>query len=206
MSDLRSLLRDRAEGAGIPLKPTIESKLVTYLELLWKWNRKINLTAILEPDMAIDRLILEPLAAAAHLPAGGTIADLGSGGGSPAIPLALALSASKLLMVESRSRKASFLREAARTVGLDAEVLAIRFEELPVDVRYAAWADVVSLRAVRPDADTLSIASWLAKSGGTIGLITSALEAQRFDLNSPDCSTWNITPSAMLITFHVKHR
>ena len=95
------------------MDPTIEPKLVTYLELLWKWNRKINLTAILEPEMAIDRLLLEPLAAAAHLPAGGMLADLGSGGGSPAIPLALALSPSKLLMVESRSRKASFLREAA---------------------------------------------------------------------------------------------
>jgi 16S rRNA (guanine527-N7)-methyltransferase len=204
MSDLQSLLRERAESAGIPLDPAIEPKLVAYLELLWKWNRKINLTAIVEPEIAIDRLLLEPLAAAIHLPAGGALADLGSGGGSPAIPLALALSAPRLLMVESRSRKASFLREAARTVALDAEVLAVRFEDLRADEHHAARADVVSMRAVRPDTDTLSLAAWLAKPGGTIALITSVLEAEQLDTRRPGCSTWNITPSAMLVTFHVK--
>jgi 16S rRNA (guanine527-N7)-methyltransferase len=204
MSGLQSLLRTRADAAGVDLLPAIEPQLTAYLELLWKWNRKINLTAISQPEMAIDRLLLEPLAAASHLPRGGTLADLGSGGGSPALPLALALSAPKLLMVESRSRKASFLREAARTVGLDAEVLAVRFEDLFAHERYEGWADVVSMRAVRPDDDTLALASWLAKPGGTVGLITSALEAGRFDPERPGCSTWNITPSAMLITFHVE--
>ena len=205
MVDLQSLLRQRAKFAGIELAAPIEPKLIAYLELLWKWNRKINLTAISQPEMAIDRLLLEPLAAAAHLPIGETLADLGSGGGSPAIPLALALSASRLLMIESRSRKASFLREAARTVGLDAEVLAIRFEDVLTQSDYQEWAGVVSMRAVKPDEDTLSLATWLAKSGGTIGLITSSLEAGRFDTNRSGCSTWNITPSAMLVTFHVKH-
>jgi 16S rRNA (guanine527-N7)-methyltransferase len=205
MADLQQLLREHARAAGIVVSPAVQAKLIAYLELLWKWNRKINLTAISDPEMAIDRLLLEPLAAAAHLPLGGTLADLGSGGGSPAIPLALALSASKVLMVESRSRKASFLREAARTVGIDAEVLAIRFEDLPGHAGYQSWADVVSMRAVRPDEDTLTLASWLAKPNGIIGLITSAMEAGRFDGSHEACSTWNITPSAMLVTFHVKY-
>ena len=205
MSDLRSLLRDRAQASAIPVDSELESKLTAYLELLWKWNRKINLTAISDPEMAVDRLLLEPLAAAAHLPSGGTLADLGSGGGSPALPLALALRAPNLLMVESRSRKAAFLREAARVLEVRAEVLAIRFEELLSHAGYEQWADVVSMRAVRPDPDTLSIATWLSRAGATVALITSALEAERFDGERAGCSTWNITPSAMLVTFHVEH-
>lgn len=206
MSDIRSLLRDRAQVSAIRLDSSIESKLVAYLELLWKWNRKINLTSISDPGMAVDRLLLEPLAAAAHLPSGGTLADLGSGGGSPALPLALALRAPRLLMVESRSRKAAFLREAARVLAIPAEVLAIRFEELVAHGDYEDWADIVSMRAVRPDPDTLSIAAWLCRPGGTVALITSALEAQKFDGERAGCSTWNITPSAMLVTFHVEHK
>ena len=204
MADFRALLWDRAQASAIPLDPEIESKLTAYLELLWKWNRKINLTAISDPAMAVDRLLLEPLAAAAHLPAGGTLADLGSGGGSPALPLALGLRVPALVMVESRSKKAAFLREAARVLEISAEVLTIRFEEIFSQPRYEGWADVVSMRAVRPDEDTLQIASWLSKPGGTVGLITSALEAGKFDSERPGCSTWNITPSAMLVTFHVK--
>ena len=203
-SEIRARLASRSAAAALSLTEPLAGQLVTYYELLQRWNRKINLTAISQPEMAIDRLLLEPLAAAAHLPIGETLADLGSGGGSPAIPLALALSASRLLMIESRSRKASFLREAARTVGLDAEVLAIRFEDVLTQSDYQEWAGVVSMRAVKPDEDTLSLATWLAKSGGTIGLITSSLEAGRFDANRFGCSTWNITPSAMLVTFHVK--
>ena len=205
MSDLRALLCERARASGVALTSDIEAKLVTYLELLWKWNRKINLTAIADPVMAIDRLLLEPLAAAVHLPAGGTLADLGSGGGSPALPLALALRAPRVLMVESRTRKAAFLREAARALDVQADVLAVRFDELPSQDGFEGWADVVSMRAVKPDPDTMSIANWLARGNGTVALITSALEAGKFDSSRGGCSTWNITPSAMLVTFHVKH-
>ena len=130
------------------------------------------------------------------------MADLGSGGGSPAIPLAIALNSPHLLMVESRSRKAAFLREAARHVGVAATVEAVRFEELPRKDAYRESADVVSMRAVRPDPETVALARWLTRPGGLVAYFGSS-----GDMGSlpSERSTWNIMPSAILVTFHVEH-
>jgi 16S rRNA (guanine527-N7)-methyltransferase len=198
-----ALLRQRAQALAIDVAPPLADRLLDYLDLLWKWNRKINLTAITEPAAAIDRLLLEPVAAARHLPRGGSLADLGSGGGSPALPLALAMGASKLLMVESRSRKAAFLREAARVREVPAIVEAASFEAVREKPEYRGWANVISMRAVRPDPEVLSLANWLGSPSATIALFTSPEEAPTVSLDQ-GCSTWNITPSAMLLTFHVE--
>src|SRR5687768_4798862 len=116
MHALDSRLSERAAAAGLTLGGSLRAALLTYYDLLLKWNARINLTALTEPDEAIDRLLLEPVAAARYLPGGARLVDLGSGGGSPAIPLALTLHSPRLVMVESRARKAAFLREAARAV------------------------------------------------------------------------------------------
>ncbi len=98
------------------------SPLEAYFRLLTQWNAQINLTSLPlnEPsDAAFDRLLVEPLAAARQIPDASQVwYDLGSGGGSPAIPLKIARPALKLTMIESKERKAAFLREAIRTVGL----------------------------------------------------------------------------------------
>ena len=92
--------------------------------LLAKWNAKINLTSFkLEPgghDEAVDRLLIEPrdCGRAMCRQKRETAIDIGSGGGSPAIPLALALPRLHMRMVESKTRKAVFLREAIRELGL----------------------------------------------------------------------------------------
>ena len=199
----RSLLASRAELAGLAIPPALVDRLVAYYELLVRWNRKINLTSLSDPNQAVDRLLLEPVAAAPHLPAGSRLADLGSGGGSPAIPLAIALNAPHLLMVESRSRKAAFLREAARAVDVPATVAAVRFEQLRATAAHRASADVVSMRAVRPDSETLALARWLSRAGGIVAYFGSTAET----LNEwpGNRSTWNIMPSAILVTFHVEH-
>ena len=198
----RSLLQERAALTGLQVPDALSDRLLAYYELLTRWNRKINLTSLSDPVQAIDRLLLEPVAAAQHLQHGSRLADLGSGGGSPAIPLALALASPRLLMVESRSRKAAFLREAARLVELAASVEAIRFEDLQKKPEYRQSTDIVSMRAVRPDGETLSLARWLARDGGTVAFFTSQAELSAFP---NDSSTWNIMPSAILVTFHVEH-
>lgn len=172
-SELADRVRARVGAAGVDLPQTLLESLLAYYDLLSKWNKTINLTSLSDPDAAIDRLLLEPLLAARVLPKPGVMMDLGSGGGSPAIPLALALEAPHLVMVESRGRKAAFLREAARTVGLNATVEAIRFEELVGRPPYQGTMDIVSMRAVRMDPATLDLARSFAKSGGTIALFTS---------------------------------
>ena len=172
-SELAGQVRTRAGAAGLDLPQDLLESLLAYYDILSKWNKTINLTSLSDPDAAIDRLLLEPLLAARVLPKPDVMMDLGSGGGSPAVPLALALAARRLVMVESRGRKAAFLREAARTVGLNATVEAARFEDLAGLPDYKGAMDIVSMRAVRMDAATLDVARGFAKAGGSIALFTT---------------------------------
>jgi 16S rRNA (guanine527-N7)-methyltransferase len=157
---------------GVAVPAHAEARVVGYFDLLTKWNAKINLTSLTDTDAAIDRLLLEPIAAAAALPQGCELIDLGSGGGSPAIPLALALGAGRLVMVESRGRKAAFLSEATRSSGLNGFVENARFEDVATHGRYAGQMDVVSIRAVRPDLPVLTTAKTFLKPTGKIALFT----------------------------------
>ena len=172
-----SLLR-RANRANIALPPSILGPLETYYRLLSRWNERINLTALpLDPlsDEATDRLFLEPAAAARFAPATpGRWFDLGSGGGSPAIPLKLIRPEFKLTMVESKARKAAFLREAVRTLELEgAGVENSRVADLARlrDHRHAGG--LVTVRAVRADQPLFRAAADLLMAGGRLLLFTS---------------------------------
>ena len=173
MASLDARLTERAAIAGLHIDDTLRPALLAYFEVLQRWNTKVNLTALTDPDEAIDRLLLEPVSAARYLSHGSRLIDLGSGGGSPAIPLGLALGVRRLVMVESRGRKAAFLREAARVVNLPAVVEAERFEVLAKSQTHAAGFEVVSLRGVRMDVEALESASRFACAGGTIALFVT---------------------------------
>ena len=128
---IRERLIRRARKAGLALDRGLTADLERYFDLLRLWNRKISLTSLPVEDAgeeAIDRLLIEPLLAARQLPAGAsTVFDVGSGGGSPALPMKLAAPAISLRMIESKTRKAAFLREAIRHLELDrAEVETAR--------------------------------------------------------------------------------
>lgn len=170
MEDLAALLATRASAEGLAVPPELSHRLLAYFELLQRWNRTINLTSLSDPDEAVDRLLLEPVAAARYLASARKIADFGSGGGSPAIPLALALGAPELLMIESRTRKAAFLREAVRVLGLDGRVETARFQDVADRAEYTGGFDVVSIRAVAIDEEVLTSASSLLSPGGVVAL------------------------------------
>ena len=189
MPSLDALFDERAARAGLTIPAELKRSLLAYYQVLVRWNRTINLTALSNPAAAFDRLLLEPVSAAAHLPVATPMADLGSGGGSPAIPLALALHAPTLLMVESRSRKAAFLREAAREAGIQATVEAVRFEDLTS--AYDGSVGLVSIRAVTPDEIVLTVARRLCRADGVIAVFGKS------EMSLPLCdlanrSTWNI--------------
>lgn len=162
------------------IPPALLVQLESYLGLLLLWNQKINLTAFsyqTNPDETIDRLLLEPLAAARLLPfGGGRLLDVGSGGGSPAIPLRLAVGdALSLRLVESKTRKAAFLREAIRQLDLaNAIVESARFEELLTRSDLHEAHDAVSVRAVRLEARTLLGLQAFLKPGGRLLLFQSS--------------------------------
>jgi 16S rRNA (guanine527-N7)-methyltransferase len=171
--DLPTRIRTRFEELGLAVADRRLAQLVTYFGLLTKWNKTVNLTSVeLEPatDAAIDRLLVEPVLAAQHpglLEADGLLIDLGSGGGSPAIPLKIAQPVLKLLMIESRTRKAAFLREAARLLALaDTDVFNGRIEEATSRQDLRGTASWVSIRAVRADRDLWSaVSAFLAPDG-----------------------------------------
>jgi len=149
------------------------TSLAAYVELLARWNRKINLTALpLDPlsDVAVDRLIVEPVMASRRLSATDrTIVDVGSGGGSPAIPLAIMRPDVKLTMVEVKVRKCAFLQEAARQLALTlASVENCRIEELLTREQLHEAVDVVTVRAVRPDRRLLKAIQAFLKPGGRL--------------------------------------
>lgn len=144
----------RAAAAGVLLSPELADRLLVYLRLLWQWNRRVNLTGfdLSEPrDEALDRLVIEPVAAATLMRAGDRrVVDIGSGGGSPAIPLALAVPSIEMTLVEVRAKKAAFLREVIRTLGLPASVEVTRAEEFAAATAVGRF-DVVTFRAVLAD-------------------------------------------------------
>ncbi len=153
--------------------PAVAVQLEHYLSFLAKWNAKINLTAfnLREPtDEAIDRLLIEPVVAAQHIPARATsVIDIGSGSGSPAIPLRLAVADVRVTMVEAKTRKAVFLLEACRHLGLaDAVVETARFEHLLTRPDMHEAFDVLTIRAVRVEAATLVTLQAFLKPGGLL--------------------------------------
>jgi 16S rRNA (guanine527-N7)-methyltransferase len=166
--DTRSRLLRRAAKANLFIPDSQADQLAAFLELLFRWNRKINLTALTSVDEGIDRLLLEPWMASRYLPPGtGALIDVGSGGGSPAIPMAIALPDYRLTMVEVKARKAAFLREAVRALGLPAATVeAARFEELLPRESHRGIYTALTARAVRLDRLTLSeLSGFLAKEG-----------------------------------------
>lgn len=152
--EFQDRLTRRARRVGLSIPPPLAAKLETYYNLLSTWNRKINLSGMDLSDPtpeALDRLLLEPVIAAQHAPAGAArMIDIGSGGGSPAIPFALAIPGIQLLMVESKIRKSVFLREAARALEMkDADVASARFEDLLSRPDLHETHDLLTVRAVR---------------------------------------------------------
>jgi len=188
LPDIAYALADRATHAGITIPDSLASQLIVYFQLLSHWNRKINLTSLADQDQAVDRLLLEPVVAAGMLPGAGTLIDLGSGGGSPAVPLALALGA-RLVMVESRARKAAFLREVLRELGMAGAVETARFEDVAARPDYRRQFPLISIRAVRMDMQLFAVADALLAEGGSIALFRS-LGAEDPPRDLPDSLHW----------------
>lgn len=136
-----------------PLPATAYVRLARYLDLLSRWNEKMNLTAVYDPGVLVELHIAECLRAAQRLPENvETVLDFGSGAGLPGIPIQIAHPELHVTLAESQKKKAAFLREAVRELGLvHATVHPGRVEDLPA----AQTFDLVILRAVDKMAEAL---------------------------------------------------
>ncbi|MFP5227300.1 MAG: 16S rRNA (guanine(527)-N(7))-methyltransferase RsmG [Acidobacteriota bacterium] len=160
------------------LDPPAIEQLETFLALLIRWNARINLTAVRQPDAIIRRHFAESIFAAKQIPQRvRTLLDYGSGGGFPGIPIAICRPEIAVTLAESQGKKAAFLREAVRTLGLKAEVWAARVEEMEPHRVF----DAVTLRAV--DKMTLACQSAAARLAprGWIGVLTTRKSEEALD-------------------------
>jgi 16S rRNA (guanine527-N7)-methyltransferase len=159
-----------------PLSPTQLQNISTYIDLLLRWNARMNLTAIREPEEIIARHFGESLFAARHLfpdalandqrPSGNDVLDIGSGPGFPGLPIKIWAPEIHLTLIESNQKKATFLREVIRTLTLtDVDIFAGRAEDFP------KTADVVTLRAVERFDQVFPIAARLVAPNGRLALL-----------------------------------
>ncbi|MDE3157121.1 MAG: 16S rRNA (guanine(527)-N(7))-methyltransferase RsmG [Acidobacteriota bacterium] len=173
--EFRTRLLKRAGKVELAVTDVVIEGLEAYYRLLARWNQKINLTSLPLAELSdetVDRLLIEPLAAARHVrPEARSVIDIGSGGGSPALPLKVALPSLRLSMVEVKVRKCAFLREAVRTLALEgAEVENARFEELLTRPELHEAFDLQTMRAVRVEGRTLRTVQAFVRPGGQVFL------------------------------------
>jgi len=188
----------RLSAHGLVASDAAVAGLAAYLQQLSRWNERVNLTAIpLGPspsDQAIDKLLVEPVLATTLLDATPrTWFDLGTGGGSPAIPLRCLWRAGTLRMVESREKKGAFLREVVRQLGLaGTSVSTCRFD----DLGEARSVDLVTLRAVRVDSELVALLDRLLSMRGQVLAFGSAILDDAFVCQAqatlPDGSSLNL--------------
>ena len=157
------------QQAGLPvLDAVLAGRFEDYLGLILRWNARTNLTAIRDVEGILSRHFVESIACARTVPQGvGTLLDLGSGAGFPGIPIALCRPEIAVTLAESQNKKAAFLREAIRTLGLAAKVHGGRAEELK------AAFDCVTLRAVDRMESAVTTAAQLVAEGGWLMVMTT---------------------------------
>lgn len=165
---------DRGLGElGLALPEGAAEKLIAYLELLAKWNKTYNLTAIREPVQAISHHLLDSLAVLRELP-GGSLADVGSGGGLPGIPVAIADPGRSVTLNDSNRKKSAFLRQAIIELGLaNAAVHVGRAEQWHPAERFA----VVISRGFSSLAAFVAASRHLAAPAGVLAAMKGAYPA-----------------------------
>jgi len=177
-----------------PLQEHAYEQLARYVAALYRWNARMNLTAVRDPAALVQLHVGECLRAAQLIPAGvSSVLDFGSGACLPGIPMQIARPDLTLTLAESQGKKASFLREAIRELGLkETDVHAGRVEDLAPEARF----DLVTLRAVDKMAIAMKVAAARIKPGGGCMVLTSAMEQQDVQAALPNVEwmLWEAIP------------
>jgi 16S rRNA (guanine527-N7)-methyltransferase len=183
---------------GLDLPEAAQHKLLAFRDLLLKWNKTYNLTALRDPQQAIAHHLLDSLAILPYL-GDGALLDVGSGGGLPGIPLAIARPGLPVTLVDTVQKKASFLQQAAIELGLEnvtvhharveemhgqfAQISSRAFAELAlfVDLTHhllAPGGRWLAMKGLRPDAEIARLAADIAVEA-VVPLAVPGLDAER---------------------------
>lgn len=171
--DAQRLTRLLDSFVSAPLSALQTAQLLTYLDLLLKWNAKMNLTAVRDAEQIVTRHFGESLFAAEYLSREPytTAADVGSGAGFPGMPMAIYAPRAQVTLIESQTKKATFLREVMRTLKLN-NVTVENARAESIDQRYEA----VTMRAVERFEQSGPAASALVQPAGRLALLIGAAQ------------------------------
>lgn len=149
------------ETLGLDLDDRALDKLLRHCEMLLHWNRRLNLTAITDPAAVVVNHLLDSLSILPWV-AGPRVLDIGSGGGFPGLPLAIARPTDAVTLLDSRGKRVAFLRHAITELGIgNAEAVSARVE----NYRPAEKFDTLVCRAFAPLEDILKFTSSFHQSG-----------------------------------------
>ncbi len=163
-ASLDSELAEGGQALGVALSQAQRARLFTYLDLLAKWNRRFNLTAVREPREMLVRHLLDSLALVTKLE-GLRLLDIGSGAGLPGIPLAIVCPQRTFTLLDANLKKTRFLTQARIELGLDNVAVArARLEDFRPDLRF----DCIVARAFAPLGGWCLEAARLLAPGGLI--------------------------------------
>jgi 16S rRNA (guanine527-N7)-methyltransferase len=169
MSGAGARLNELLAAAGQqPVSHELVGQFEAHVSLILRWNARVNLTAVRDEEGILSRHIIESIIVARELPPGiNPLLDFGSGAGFPGIPIALCRPEIAVTLAESQGKKAAFLREAVRVLGLSVSVHDARAETLD------AGFICVTMRAVDRMSEAVSVAAGLVAERGWLALMTT---------------------------------
>lgn len=184
--DVGFRLNELLVGTGTePLEERTASRFEAYISLFLRWNERVNLSSFRSEEEIISRHLIESIVVARRLPHRiASLLDFGSGGGLPGIPIALCRPEFVVTLAESQGKKAAFLEEAVRVLGIRAKVWASRAETLH------EVFDCVILRAVDKMPKAVAAAVRLVAPEGWMALMTTDADAGRLEAAAGPAFRW----------------
>ncbi len=163
--NLRTMMDDGLSHMGLDLDEDRREQLLHYVELLDKWNKVYNLTAVREPERMLGLHILDSLSVRSHVAHCKTIIDVGTGAGLPGLVLAIANPDIKFSLLDTIAKKTTFVRQAIGELGLDN---AVTLTERVENYRPASGFDGVISRAFAELKDFVEGAAHLCNANGRL--------------------------------------
>lgn len=176
----RKTLQQGARALGLALQDDASEKLERYADRLLAWNRKVNLTAITDPEELAEKHLVDSLALVPDATGAATLLDVGSGAGLPGIPLAIALPSLDVTCCDSVAKKVAFVKAVAAELGLRVRGVSARAGGEP-EIEGLPRAEVVVSRALADPERWLPLASRYLAPGGKV-LVTLGREADEAGL------------------------